>query len=121
MKKLTTTLLALVLGFVLATNVSAKGPTAGSWTGMLIDKHCGSMMTGEKATTHDKDCAMKCAKNGKGLGMTVDGKWYSFDKKGETLAWNILKSSNATSNIQVNVDGKVKGNKIAVKKMTEKA
>lgn len=123
MKTLTTLLFALLLTIAVAvpnSNASDK-PTPGTWSGTLIDKHCGSDMTAAKLPTHEKSCVMKCAKDGKSLGMMVDGKWYAFDKNGEKLGWAILKKTKASANVQVSVEGKLKGDKITVTKMTEKA
>ena len=123
MKKFTTLLLALLVAFSFTAMSSSAKTTAapGTWSGTLIDKHCGSHMAADKLAAHEKACAMKCAKDGKDLGMVVDGKWYAFDKKGEKLGWSILKKSKADANIQVNVEGKLKGDKITVTKMSEKA
>ena len=123
MKKLLTIVFTLTVAMFLAVNpaISKDGPSKGSWTGTLVDKHCGSDMTAEKLPTHKKDCVMKCAKNGKDLGMMVDGKWYAFDAKGEKLAWKLLKGSKADANIQVTVDGTLKGDKITITKIAPKA
>jgi hypothetical protein len=120
MKKLTSLLLAFALGvFMLAASAPAHAkdqPTSGTWSGTLIDKHC-SAKNASDPSGHEKSCVMKCAANGKDLGMIVDGKFYSFDKKGEKLGWNILKKSKAENNVQVTVNGKLAGNKISVSKM----
>ena len=123
MKKLTSLILAFAVGLLMVTgSVSAKDkPTAGTWSGTLIDKHCGAKATAADVSAHEKACTMKCAANGKGLGMIVDGKWYSFDTKGEKLGWSILKSSKATGNVQVTVNGKITGDEIFVTKMMPKA
>jgi hypothetical protein len=57
MKKLVsrTLILAVVLGFGLATLASAQ---EGSWTGWVTDDHCGA--AGAKAS--HADCAVKCVK-----------------------------------------------------------
>lgn len=119
MKQILASLLLITVGFLVSTTVStAKNtPTASTWTGTLIDKHCGSHIEAEKLTTHEKTCVMKCAKNGKDLGISVNGTWYSFDKNGEKLGWKILKNSTADANIQVKVNGTLKGKKIHVTSM----
>ncbi len=123
MKKLITLLFALLLtiGIAVPKSNATDKPAAGTWSGVLIDKHCGSDMSADKLPSHEKSCVMKCAKDGKNLGMMVDGKWYAFDKKGEKLGWAILKKTKAAANVQVSVEGKLKGDKITVTKMSEKA
>ena len=120
MKKLTLLLMTITFGvFMLAATTSASAkdkPASGTWTGTLIDKHC-SAKNASDPSSHEKDCVMKCSPNGKDLGMIVDGKFYSFDKKGEKLGWTILKKSKAENNVQVTVNGKLAGNKISVSKM----
>ncbi len=112
-------MLALFVSMFLFT-MDAPAKSGGTWTGTLLDQHC-SAKHAANPSDHETSCVMKCAKNGKGLGMAVDGKWYSFDSKGEKMGWKILKKSKATSNLQVTVNGTLKGDKIIVKKMTEKA
>ena len=122
MKKITTFFLAIAVGLLLLGNsATAKDkPTVGTWSGTLIDKHC-SAKEASNPSGHEKACVMKCAANGKNLGMIVDGKFYSFDTKGEKLGWSILKKSKAESDIEVTVTGKLSSNKISVAKMMPKA
>lgn len=110
---------ALLLAFTATTSVVsvAKDKPVSTWTGTLVDKHCGHHMEADKLASHEKACVMKCAKNGKDLGVSVDGTWYSFDKKGEKLGWNILKGSTEDANIHVAITGKMKGHKIHVTSM----
>lgn len=119
MKKITRIILVVALSLFVTTSLtSAKNsPAPSTWTGTLVDKHCGRHMEAGKLESHEKACVMKCAKNGKDLGVSIDGKWYSFDKKGEKLGWAILKNATADANIQVNVTGTLKGNKIHVTSM----
>jgi hypothetical protein len=120
MKKITRIILVVALSLFVTTGMSSAkntpAPTS-TWTGTLIDKHCGRHMEAGKLESHEKACVMKCAKNGKDLGVSIDGTWYSFDKKGEKLGWSILKSATADANIQVQVTGKLKGHKIFVTNM----
>ncbi len=113
--------MALVFGLSLSSGVFAKA-TPGTWTGTLIDGHCGQKHAAQadKLKEHDKDCTMKCAKGGKGLGLAVDGKWYSFDAKGEKTAWKLLKAHKGDANLQVTVVGKVDGEKITISKISDK-
>ena len=121
MKKLTSLILAVSIGlFFLANTSIAKDKPAGTWSGTLMDKHCSAKMASDP-NGHEKACTMKCSPHGKDLGMVVDGKWYSFDSKGEKLGWTILKKSKATNNVEVTVNGKLSGDKIVVKKMMAKA
>ena len=121
MKQIAKSFLALLAIMLLSTTLSAKG-TPGTWSGTLIDKHCGGKMATDatKLGAHDKDCTMKCAKNGAGLGMVVDGKWYAFDSKGEKMGWKLLKGSTMTDNMMVTVTGSLNGDKISVKKIMPK-
>jgi hypothetical protein len=122
MKKITTFVLAIAVGLLLLGNsATAKDkPTAGTWSGTLIDNHCAAKEA-SNPSSHEKSCTMKCAANGKGLGMIVDGKFYAFDAKGEKLGWSILKKSKASNDIEVTVTGKLSGDKISVMKMMPKA
>jgi hypothetical protein len=119
MKKFLALLLVATTALLVSSTVTiAKDkPASTTWTGTLIDKHCGAHAEADKLAAHEKACVMKCAKNGKDLGVSIDGTWYSFDKKGEKLGWSILKSATADANIQVKVNGTLKGNKIHVASM----
>lgn len=119
MKKILSPVVVLLLSFLFLGNVVAKS-TPGSWTGTLIDQMCAKKMNGDasKIQGHEKACIMSCAKNGKTLGMVVDGKFYHFDRKGETMAWKLLKKS-TDGNLQVTVNGSVDGDKIAVKSISK--
>ena len=126
MKTLTSIVLMLAMSFVLTTNAPAKSkPVAGTWSGTLVDKMCAEKIIKKgdmsKMKEHEKSCMMTCGKGAKNLGVVVDGAFYSFDAKGNKMAWKLMKNSKADSDIQVTVDGKLKGKRIWVSKIEQKS
>lgn len=97
-----------------------KSMSAGSWSGYLVDKMCSKKMTDAKVSGHTKECLTEdhCASSG--YGLMTGGKWIAFDKKGNTLAANLLKSTAKTNDMQVVVNGKMKGSMIQVTEVKEK-
>jgi hypothetical protein len=108
------------VGFLAPIHVIAK-PGRGVWRGVLTDKQCfdHAAKKGELSLLngHERQCIMKCANDGKSLGIIVSGKYFGFDPSGEKLAWNLLTASHRTTNIVVVVTGTSNDKTIAVKTM----
>jgi hypothetical protein len=89
--------------------------------GILMDKMCSGMVA-EKgfaaAKMHTKDCALmpNCSASGFGV-VTADGKFLTFDGKGNKQAMKALEATEKKDNLTVKVDGKIKGDQIKVKKL----
>jgi hypothetical protein len=98
----------------------AKPAPPTSWTGYLLDKHCGQKMTAEKAPKHSKECLTeeRCASSGYGIFM--GGKWTAFDKKGNALAADYLKKTKKDKGFEITVNGKMSGSTIAVTDLKDK-
>ncbi len=122
MKRILTIALGMMLfasmSFAAGTPKAMKAP--GSWSGYLVDKMCSKKMTDAKAPKHSKECLTEehCASSG--FGVFTGGKWTAFDKKGNTMAANLLKNSSKEKDMQVVVIGKMKGSKIHVADLKEK-
>jgi hypothetical protein len=86
-------------------------------SGYLVDKMCGAKP--ERAANHSKSCTEKCA--GSGLGVVADGKFVSFDEKGNQLGADLLKNSKQTKGVKVTVEGTQDGETLKVSKITEPA
>ena len=105
--------------FVLILLVGALPLAAENVEGYLVDKMCSGKIT-EKgvgaAKTHTKMCALMpdCKAGGFGV-VTGEGEFLKFDGQGDKLALKALEGTDKKDNISVKVDGKVKGDNIAVK------
>lgn len=91
-----------------------------TYSGYLMDKMCAEAHKddmGEMAKTHTTECALKCQKSG--FGMVSDGKWYSFDAKGQTKAAAILKKTKTDKGVMVEVVGTAAGDTITVSSIKE--
>ena len=111
----------LVLSIVILTASAtfAKG-TDSTWTGTLVDKKCSGKAKHGDMINKERECVMRCAKNGKDLGVMISGMWYSFDPKGEKMAWKVIKNSKMDQGVDVVVTGTRKGKKIWVKTIVER-
>lgn len=85
--------------------------------GYLIDKMCGAKP--ERAASHTKSCAEKCA--GSGFGVVSEGKFLAFDEKGNQLASDLLKNSKQAKGIKVTVEGEQDGDTLKVTSLKEAA
>lgn len=121
MKRILFSGLCLGLFAMMASGAIAKTKPS-SWTGMLCDKMCSAKMTdASKCSSHPKACMTSDHCSASGYGLMLDGKFYKFDKKGNTLAKGILKNSSKDKELQVEVMGTLKGTTISVTGMKEKS
>jgi hypothetical protein len=97
-----------------------KSVVASTWSGYLVDKMCSKNMTEAKMPNHSKECLTEDHCSSSGYGLMTGGKWIAFDRKGNTLAANYLKSTAKASDIQVTVTGKMRGNRILVTSVKDK-
>jgi hypothetical protein len=106
------------LGFAGLLAAFAFGGSAAEVKGVLMDKMC-SMEAAKKgqgfATSHDTKCALDaaCQKSGYGV-FTADNKFLALDAAGNAKAAAALKATKKTDNLQVIVEGDVKGDTIKV-------
>lgn len=97
--------------------VGAK-PIRGSWTGTLTDRicylHAAKKHDLKLLDGHPCSCIMKCAKDGKSVGLLTSGKYLGFDATGEKIAWKLLLKSNQDEMPPVIVQGVLRDSIIAV-------
>lgn len=123
-------ILAVVLmatSFAFAQNGKMEGMKHGTakmekmtYSGYLMDKMCAEAHKddmGEMAKTHTTECALKCKASG--FGMVSDGKWYSFDTKGQSKAAAILKKTKTDKGVMVEVVGTANSDTITVSSIKE--
>jgi hypothetical protein len=116
-------LILVVCGIIAAGSADLFAKTKPqTWTGILGDKACASKMKGDmtKCAGHTKMCALEpmCAKSG--YGLTVDGTFYKFDKKGDALAAKWLAATKKDKNLEVSVTGTLNGKNIKVSDIKDK-
>ncbi len=93
--------------------------------GVVVDQMCAKSMAKksdpmDRATKHDKDCALEEACAASGYGMFYDnGKWVKFDENGDKLAKAMFESSKKDKDFRAEVTGEMKGDKFAVASLTE--
>jgi hypothetical protein len=123
-KKMFYPLFALVVALSLAGAASAQSKTL---KGKIVDKACSAGLAkkdGAAATADahsgSEGCAMKtgCQKSGHGV-FAEDGKYYTFDAKGNELSVAALKGASKKTGATFNVVGKVTGDTIAVESISE--
>ena len=130
MKNLIVVLASLVAIAVFAQDkkVEAKkeeAPSKGlSIHGYLVDAMCAKNMAGKettmkKAMAHSRKCALEesCAESG--YGVFSDGKWLKFDGEGDKQAKALLEKSTTEKGIEIEVTGKMAGEKLAVMGLKE--
>lgn len=105
--------LAVILGLLLV----SLAPAA-EVEGFLVDKMCSmkAMKEGQQAAAmHTKDCALMpdCVASGCGV-FTADGKFLTFDAKGNQEAEKALKATDKKDNLKVKVSGDIDGDSIKV-------
>jgi PDZ domain-containing secreted protein len=87
----------------------------GSWTGALIDNHCGAKKDEAAALKHPTSCALKDTCAASGFQLVVGDKHYKLDDKGNEEAKAYLeKVSDKDAGAKVTIAGKVEGDKIDV-------
>ena len=108
---------------VLIASISfAKTPAPKVWSGYLMDKMCSKRMikNHEKTMKHTKTCLTEEGCASSGFGLMTDKKFIPFDAKGNELAANYLKTTQKSSDFQIEVTGAMKKNRIAVTDLKEK-
>ena len=86
--------------------------SAATWKSVsLMDADCAGSKT-DKADTHTRSCALRCADSG--FGVVVDGKFVPFDAKGTELAKAALEKSDKKDHLRVTVEGELKDGVIQV-------
>jgi len=78
----------------------------------VIDVAC-SKKAAADADAHTRECALTCQKSGFGI-LTADKKFLKFDADGNAKVLAVLKASNKTDHLRVNVSGDVEGDTIKV-------
>ncbi|MBS1904255.1 MAG: hypothetical protein JSS75_11170 [Bacteroidetes bacterium] len=116
-------LILVVCGILAAGSTDLLAKTKpGTWNGILGDKACAAKMKGDmtKCAGHTKMCATEpmCAKSG--YGLTVDGTFYKFDKKGDAMAAKWLASTKKDKDLEVTVTGTMNGKMIKVTDIKDK-
>lgn len=93
--------------------------------GIVVDQMCAKSMAKksdpmDRASKHDKDCALEeaCAASGYGL-LYDNGKWVKFDENGDKLARAMFESSKKDIDFKAEVTGEMKGDKLLVASLTE--
>ena len=92
--------------------------------GYLVDAMCAKNMAGKettmkKAMAHSRKCALEesCAETG--YGVFSDGKWFKFDDAGDKQAKALLEKTTTEKGIEIEVSGKMSGEKLAVAALKE--
>jgi hypothetical protein len=120
MKQLLILAVCALIGFS-QSDVVAKGKPM-TWNGILGDKACAMKMKGDmtKCAGHTKMCTTEpmCAKSG--YGITVDGVYYKFDKKGDAMASKWLAATKKDKDLEVTVSGTMSGKMIKVTDIKDK-
>ena len=95
------------------TSLLAGVAAAANVEGTLMDKMCATAK--KDAKTHERSCALtpNCQKSGFGV-VTADGKYLTFDEKGNAEALKALQASKKTDDLKVSVTGDVTGDSIKV-------
>jgi hypothetical protein len=99
--------------FALAAFALATAAYAEEWTNVsLIDVNCSTKMK-DNPDAHPRSCALKCAGSGFGI-WTADGKYLKFDAAGSEKALALLKASEQTDHLRVDVTGELAGETLNV-------
>jgi len=90
-------------------------------TGVLMDKACSAkaISGGQKAALeHTRECALlpDCQKSGYGV-FTADGKFLTFDVRGNGRAQQLVRTTKKKDNLKVEVTGQIQGESITVTKL----
>jgi len=116
--------LTAILAFLIV--LQAQTPKTTTFAGYIIDNACASAHSkdptfGEMVKKHTRKCALmdSCVTSGYAV-FTADGKLYKFDKAGNEQAEALLKDTQTTAGLKVEVEGTLDGDTIKVTKLTEK-
>jgi hypothetical protein len=117
-KQILAAVAAVSLGF---SALAVSAADEGSWTGALIDNHCGENQKDEAAAMkHPVSCALKDSCAASGYQLIVKDKHYKLDDKGSEQAKAYLeKVGDKDSGAKVTLTGKVEGDKIDVTSIKE--
>jgi hypothetical protein len=106
----------LLVFFAPSSFAKKKDPVSKTYSGYLMDKMCAKRKAGdmEKMKNHSKTCLTEeeCASSG--YGVVVGKKFIPFDAKGNDMTVTYLKTLQKEKDIQVDVKGSMKKNKLAV-------
>jgi hypothetical protein len=90
--------------------------SAATWKSVsLMDADCAGSKS-DKADTHTRSCALKCADSG--FGVVVDNKFVPLDAKGNELAKAALEKSDKKDHLRVTVEGELKDGVIQVSSLS---
>jgi hypothetical protein len=114
--------LALVLTLAVTASAAIAHASTVAIKGYLLDKMCSAKAMKAKdpeavAKKHTKECAEKCTDSG--FGIVANNKYYLFDAKGNELADALLKATQKTDSLAIEVVGTVDGDKINVESLKE--
>jgi len=117
-------LIMIAVGMIAVSTVLAHEKV--KLTGYVVDVVCAADHTKDNpedatkfAAEHTTECDLmeECVKSG--YGIFADGKWYSFDAKGNTLAKALFDKTAKKDHIKVTVEGMKHEGKILVEKLAE--
>lgn len=102
-----------ILASILALGLMATPALAATFNDVsILDVAC-SKKSAADADSHTRDCALMCKESGFGI-VTADKKFLKFDASGNAKMLELLKASDKSDHLRVNVTGDVKGDTIAV-------
>ncbi len=102
---------------LLVTLALAQLAFAQTWNNVsLIDSNCATRAKADP-DAHTRACALKCSKAGYGV-ITADGDFLKFDAAGNAKAAELLKSTDKTDHLRVNVTGERQGDQLNVKSIS---
>lgn len=126
MKKLSLSLIALLMLVSFSLQAQTKKETPATMKGYLIDKMCGSPMAKKSpdqamasAAKHTKVCATEEGCAASGYGLMLNGTWIAFDEAGNKKAAEYLQKTKADDHIYVAVSGTHTADMIAVASIKE--
>ena len=121
MKKISLSLIALLILAAFSVQAQTKKESHAAMKGYLIDKMCGSTMAKKSpdqamasAAKHTKVCAMEDGCAASGYGLMMNGKWTAFDDAGNKKAAEYLQKTTSEDHLLVAVAGTRTADKIAV-------
>lgn len=103
----------LAAAFAFAALALPAAAYAESWTNVsLVDVNCSAKMK-DNPDAHPRSCALKCAGSGFGI-WTADGKYVKFDAAGSDKALELIKATDKTDHLRVDVTGELAGETLTV-------
>ena len=104
-----------LLAFAVA--LGAAPMAADTVKGVLLDNVCAAEFSGDYAAAKEASKSCDLANDGKKKGFSIvceDGKTLKLDTKGNDMLLRVLKYIEKTDQVEVEAEGKVKGEKMAV-------